>query len=169
MGKQLYIIRHAKSDWSFQVRDFDRPLNERGFENAPQMAKRIAAMSPIPDFIVSSPAKRALTTAQIFAEVLNYPSRLVATESTLYEANVADILAVINNVDDQYQHIALFAHNPGLSEVASYLTQDEYINLPTCGIVHIEFPHTEQWSEVSQGTGQILNFLYPKDGKSEIL
>lgn len=169
MGKQLYIIRHAKSDWAFQVSDFDRPLNERGFENAPKMAERISSPQLMPEFLISSPAKRALTTAQIFADIFNYPNRMIATETKLYEANVSEILAVINNLDDDFQRIALFAHNPGLSEIVSYLTQNDYINLPTCSIVQLDFPHADHWAEISQGTGIIINFLYPKDGKSEIL
>lgn len=169
MGKQLYIIRHAKSDWAFRVSDFDRPLNDRGFLDAPKMAERIATPPLIPQFLISSPAKRALTTAQIFAEVFNYPNRQIATERSLYEASVEEILSVINELDDDYERIALFAHNPGISETASFLSRDEYVNLPTCGIVILHFEEINHWAEVSAGMGTITDYLYPKDGKSEIL
>ncbi len=163
MAKHLFIIRHAKSDWTFRVSDFDRPLNERGFKDAPKMAERLVNNSYLPEFLVSSPAKRALTTAQIFAEILNYPSKKIASEAPLYEATIDDILHVINQLDDNYQRVALFGHNPGLSEIVSYLSGDGYVDLPTCGIVHLQFDQADQWQEISGGTARILNFIYPRD------
>lgn len=164
MGKHLFIIRHAKSDWSLAVRDFDRPLNERGFRDAPIMASRLASHSIRPQFILSSPAKRALTTAQIFAKQLAIPNKLIQTEERIYEAPVQTLLQVINQLNDQFEQVAIFGHNPGFSELASYLSKEDYLNLPTCALVHLEFPDADQWSEVSAGTGSIAQFWYPNDG-----
>lgn len=166
MGKNLFIIRHAKSDWSLAVRDFDRPLNERGFRDAPLMASRLASHSIRPQFILSSPAKRALTTAQIFAKHLSIPNKLIQTEERIYEASVQTLLHVINQLNDRFEQVAIFGHNPGFSELASYLSQEDYLNLPTCALVHLEFPDADQWREVSAGTGLIVHFWYPKDGRT---
>lgn len=164
MAKHVFIIRHAKSDWSLGVSDYDRPLNERGFRDAPFMAERLAANPTKPQLLVSSPAKRALTTAQIFAERLSALSKDIQIEPSIYEASTKTLLELINNMDDQWERIAIFGHNPGLSELASYLSEEDYLNMPTCAIVHLHFPHANHWSEISGGTGAIIDFWYPKDG-----
>ncbi|MCC6685100.1 MAG: histidine phosphatase family protein, partial [Bacteroidia bacterium] len=71
--KQLVLVRHAKSDWANpELKDFDRPLNERGKQNAPEMGKRLASKKWPVDLIVSSPAKRALKTARLLAKEIHY-------------------------------------------------------------------------------------------------
>lgn len=166
MAKELFIIRHAKSDWSFQVDDFDRPLNERGFEDAPRMARRLLASGRTPQLLVSSPAKRAITTAQIFAEILQYPSRQIQIVPEIYEASVHDLLPVVNHLDNQYERIALFGHNPGLSYFVDYLCGNggSPLNLPTCAIAVVQLG-VDDWAEVSGGNGALENLYYPKDGR----
>ena len=67
--KTLVLVRHAKSSWSnSQQSDFERPLNDRGFNDAPLMARVVDSLGVKPDFILTSAAKRALTTANFFAE-----------------------------------------------------------------------------------------------------
>src|SRR5690606_24009930 len=95
MAKHLFIIRHAKSDWSFEVSDFDRPLNSRGFKNAPKMAERMAEYAIKPQKLISSPAKRAITTAQIFAELLTIPVNKIKLEPRIYEALPHTFLQII--------------------------------------------------------------------------
>ena len=69
--KTLYIVRHAKSSWdNLSIDDFDRPLNKKGLKDAPKMAKHFADTYQRPDLIISSPARRALETAENFAEKL---------------------------------------------------------------------------------------------------
>src|SRR5690554_5296197 len=114
MSKELYIVRHAKSDWSFELKDFDRPLSARGFRDAPTMAARLLASSPGIGCLVSSPAKRAITTAQIFAEVLGIPIKDIISRASIYEAGVEALLDVVNTMDDSFAAVALFGHNPGL-------------------------------------------------------
>ncbi|MCB9354861.1 MAG: histidine phosphatase family protein [Lewinellaceae bacterium] len=68
--RTLFLIRHAKSSWDNPgLRDINRPLNDRGMHDAPRMAQLLAGIGPPPDLIVSSPAKRAFTTAMFFARV----------------------------------------------------------------------------------------------------
>lgn len=162
MGKKLIFIRHAKSDWSFQVSDFDRPLNEIGFLEAPMMAKWLALSSSIPQLLVSSPAKRALTTAQIFAEALHFPSREILTDIKLYNANSPTILSVIEVLSNELESVAIFGHNPGISEIVNYLIGSETFDFPTCGIAIIQFKQANSWEEISGGTGTCTNFIYPE-------
>lgn len=172
MEKHLLVIRHAKSDWNFQVSDFDRPLNERGFSNAHAMAKRLASGFILPEelkrttpgVLISSPAKRALTTAQIFAQTLNYPNKKILTDRRIYEAGTHDLLNVVNDLDDQHHVIALFGHNPGLSQLITYLTEGDYTDIPTTAIACLKFEHSPSWKEVSRGTAHLIAYQYPKDG-----
>lgn len=168
MAKELLIIRHAKSDWSFQVSDFDRPLNERGFRDAPDMARRLLASSgssEVPQLLVSSPAKRALTTAQIFAEILQSPSRQIQIVPEIYEASVDELLTIINGLDNQHERVALFGHNPGVSNLVNHLTDsDDAIPLPTCAIASVRFD-IDDWAEISGGTGVLQGLQYPKDNQ----
>lgn len=162
MGKTIIFIRHAKSDWSFQVSDFDRPLNESGFHEAPIMANWLAQSPTTPQLLVSSPAKRALTTAQIFAEALHFPSREILTDNKLYNANSPTILSVIEDLNYDVDSVAIFGHNPGISEIANYLVGSEAIDFPTCGISIIHFEQASSWEEISGGNGKSINFIYPE-------
>ncbi|MFD0941738.1 SixA phosphatase family protein [Pedobacter boryungensis] len=162
MAKQLLIIRHAKSDWgNANLHDFDRPLNKRGTANAPEMAQRLSNQQIIPQLIVSSPALRAITTAKYFAKAWKISSKDIQQESEIYEANVKALLSVITNFDNELDIIALFGHNPGLTDLANYLSNAHIYNMPTCSVVFIEFPF-DDWEEVSANTGKVLLFDYPK-------
>ena len=165
MAKRLILIRHAKSDWGNpSLRDFDRPLNKRGHAAAPEMAQRMVNQNIYPDLIVSSPALRALTTAKYFAKEWEVEVNNIETDKTIYEAGVKNLLNVVNQFDNQYATIALFGHNPGLTDFANYLSDVNIYNMPTCSIVMLEFPF-EEWNVVSSSTAKVLLFDYPKSGE----
>lgn len=162
--KQLLIVRHAKSDWGdANLRDFDRPLNHRGHKNAAEMVNRLVAKSIKPDTIVSSPALRALTTAKYFAAGWQMSSEPLNTNANIYEASVNSLLKVVNGFGPEFDKIALFGHNPGLTDLLNYLTGEYINNMPTCGVAIVEFPF-EDWKLVSGGTGNLVLFDYPKSG-----
>ncbi|WP_343531936.1 histidine phosphatase family protein [Pedobacter sp.] len=162
--KQLFIVRHAKSDWGdINLRDFDRPLNHRGHKNAPEMVNRLVEKSIKPDAIVSSPALRALTTAKYFAAGWQLPSEQLDTNANIYEASVKTLLKAVNDFDPQLNKIALFGHNPGLTDLLNYLTGEYISNMPTCSVAIIEFPF-DDWKLISGGTGSLVLFDYPKSG-----
>ena len=163
MSKQLLLVRHAKSDWdNFKLSDFDRPLNSRGEKNAPEMAKRLLKRGKIPQSIVSSPAVRALTTARYFAKELGHDKSGIVEEPEIYDALTSALMSVINDLDNQFSFIALFGHNPGITELVRNLCNKDLYNIPTCGMVLIEFPFDE-WNMVSAGTGEMVFYDYPKN------
>ena len=165
MAKRLLLIRHAKSDWGNpSLRDFDRPLNKRGQANAPEMAKRLVSHQIFPNQIVSSPALRALTTANYFAKEWGIKSIDIKTDQHIYEAGVRTLLSVVNQFDDQEDMIAMFGHNPGFTDFANYLSNLGIDNMPTCSVVILEFPFDE-WKMISSGTAKVLLFDYPKSGE----
>ncbi|POY36045.1 histidine phosphatase family protein [Solitalea longa] len=161
--KTLYLIRHAKSDKSvYNMPDFDRPLNERGLKDAPAMGVILARKITKPDLIISSPALRAHTTAKLFAEKLVYPVDNIRLCETIYEASVSSLLKLVNNLEDELNTIIMFGHNPGFTDFFNYLTDNNLINLPTCGIVKIDFD-LESWEMISHGTGVSTYIDYPKN------
>lgn len=161
MAKKLTIIRHAKSDWgSGALRDFDRPLNNRGLRDAPFMAKAFSSRVSEPVSIISSPAMRAKTTALEFARSLNISENQIQFKEEVYHAHHDMLLDVINSLSDDIQHAIIFGHNPGLSDLATLLSNDVF-NLPTCAIVELEF-EIESWSMMSLGIGSIVNYDFPK-------
>jgi phosphohistidine phosphatase len=163
--KKLLLVRHAKSDWDNpKLSDFERPLNQRGHKNAPEMALRILKKKIIPQQIVSSPATRALTTAEYFAEVFQVKKSTIVKEESIYEASSNTLLKIINRLSNDYDFIALFGHNPGITHLINGLSNADISNVPTCGMALIEFPF-DDWSMISAGTGQLSLFDYPKNAE----
>ncbi len=153
--KLLTLVRHAKSSWKdADLTDFERPLNKRGERNAPVMGRKFAAALPRPDLFVASPAKRALATAQIFTAEAALPAPPLALEPDLYEADVPDFLRVIRGLDPAAQHVAIFAHNPALTEVANLLSDAGIPNIPTSGLVRIRL-NVERWTDVTGHCGAL--------------
>lgn len=159
--KKIYIVRHAKSDWSFDVDDFDRPLNERGKRDAPLMAARLMQRNTIIDAFVSSPANRALKTARIFTEIFEKDKKSIILVKELYHADPETIFDVIAKMDDKYASIAVFTHNNGITDFVNGLGIVHVDNVPTCGIVGFA-ANTHNWSKVREADKTLLFFDYPK-------
>jgi phosphohistidine phosphatase len=158
--KTLYIVRHAKSSWAAPgMDDLDRPLNERGLHDARMMAQRFDNRLEPVDLLMSSPAKRAITTANVFASVLgNAPVHEI---DELYLAASRMLLSIIDRLPDGVRHAMLFGHNPGVSELVEELTGNGPGDLPTCAMVRIDFDG-DSWQAVSAGTGTIKWWDWPK-------
>lgn len=160
--KKLYLIRHAKSSWDNpSLSDFARPLNPRGKRDAPLMANILNKKEIRPDKIVSSPAKRALSTAEVFALELDYPLNEIQKEEKIYHGSVNDLSECINSFEKSWKTVFLFGHNPGLTYFAEYLCGEHFGNIPTTGIVALEF-HVDSWQEVSRNSGRNFFYDYPK-------
>lgn len=161
MAKNLLLVRHGKSDWgNLALKDFDRPLNKRGKQNAPEMADRLLKKDFKFDTMLSSPAKRAKSTAKYFAEA--YYVETIQYEASIYEANTNTLLRVINALDDSAETVIMFGHNPGFTDLANELSDADIYNIPTAGMVLISFPF-DSWKMVSRGTGDLVFFDYPKN------
>ncbi|MBK6948722.1 MAG: histidine phosphatase family protein [Haliscomenobacter sp.] len=158
--KTVYFVRHAKSSWSNEsLSDIERPLNKRGLKDAPMMARKLREKRVKPDLFLSSPAKRALTTAEIFAASLDVDA--IRVEAQLYEAFPEDVLRVIQGVEDAVQILFVFGHNPTFFVLANRFSQSELDNVPTCGIVRVD-ANIDSWRDFRENTGRMAEFLYPK-------
>ncbi len=159
--KRVYIVRHAKSDWNNELEDFDRPLNDRGHRDAPAMAERINKMGHKPDMIVSSPAKRAITTAKYFAQEYDYPEDCIRKEVDIYNLGQRFTLATIADLPPTTDSVMIFGHNPDHSYVATLLSNTQIGNMPTCAVVGVEFD-TDDWQDIKKAESKLLFFEYPK-------
>ncbi|MES2730310.1 MAG: histidine phosphatase family protein [Bacteroidota bacterium] len=161
--KTVYLVRHAKSDWSnTRLHDFDRPLNKRGKDNAPFMGKLLQQKGVLPDLLLSSPANRAFTTAQLIATEITYPLENIRTAPAIYEASPDKLLSIIGQQDNAYQALMLVGHNPGLTDLANQLAGLRIDNMPTCSIVGLTFD-TDNWKNILQKKAQLIFFHYPKE------
>lgn len=157
------IIRHAKSNWdNALVKDMDRPLNDRGKRDAPAMAKRLLQSGVRISLFVSSPAKRARNTAELFIREFGRPGKEILFIPELYQAPVQTFKETIANLDDSYDSVALFSHNPGITAFVNTLTSVRVDNMPTCGIFAVT-SSAASWREFAT-TGAVFWFFdYPKN------
>jgi phosphohistidine phosphatase len=162
MTRTLTLARHAKSSWDDpELSDFERPLNRRGHRDAPFMGELLQRRDFRPELIVSSPANRALATARIIAEELEYPLDRIVVSEKLYEADSDDILEVIRRTDDACGSLMLFGHNPGLTLTARSLASIAVDTIPTCGIICLAFD-SDSWKDLGTRHGRVEFFEYPK-------
>ncbi|HVF96354.1 MAG TPA: histidine phosphatase family protein [Flavisolibacter sp.] len=160
--KTLILVRHAKSDWGNEtLTDAERPLNDRGKRDAPEMAKRTRKKLPGIDLLVASAAKRAKKTALLFAEEYKYAKEDIRIEPTLYEAPVAAYTAVLVSLPDKADTVALFAHNPTITDYANSLCNVHTDNIPTCGVFAVQAA-VGTWAEFAQAEKKFLFYDYPK-------
>lgn len=161
--KTLYITRHAKSSWTdFTKPDFERPLNDRGNRDAPEMAKRLLKRKVSIDAFVSSPATRAKNTCKHFCnEFAVNPDKIIFIEK-LYHASVQTFYETIRELDDKYAHVAIFSHNPGITDFVNTLCENVRVdNMPTCGVFAVEL-NIKHWKDFKEKKNQYLFFDYPK-------
>ncbi len=160
--KQVILVRHAKSSWKdMSLRDHDRPLNGRGKRDAPFMAQQLLEKMETADAIVASSAVRAQQTAKHFQLAFEDSLEEFITASDLYHASPEEILSVIQGVNNQYNRILVFGHNPGFTQMANLFSQAYIDNVPTCGIVSIDFSVTT-WDKVNAQSGKLKTMIYPK-------
>lgn len=161
--KTLYIIRHAKSSWGdFSLPDFERPLNERGKKDAPEMARRLLDKKINIDAFVSSPAKRAKKTCKLFIKAFDAKEEEMILVEALYNASAEMFFRVIEKMDDKINSIAVFSHNPGITDFVNKLCEEVRIDeMPTCGIFAIE-AGIDSWKDFKAFENQFLFFDYPK-------
>ena len=160
--KTLYLLRHAKSSWSFdELSDQERPLNERGREDAPHMGQALAKRNIRPDVIVSSSAVRALTTAALVAREINYPHEKIVVEPAIYPADADDLIAIIRALPDTAASALLVGHNPTFTTAANRLSPTSFNDLPTAALVCLRF-QCEQWEEVSRANAEFYFYDHPQ-------
>ena len=161
--KTLLVVRHAKCSWDrIDQPDMERPLNDRGKKDAPDMAERLKEKNVKIDLFVSSPAKRAKKTARLFAEEYKVGKDDILIKEELYEPSLDNFYKVVASLPDKQDVIALFSHNQGITEFANSLTNVRIDDMPTCGIFAVSAA-VDKWEEFKAAEKQFLFFDYPKN------
>ena len=160
--KKLILIRHAKSEWSVPgIKDIDRPLNERGYSDAHKIGAQLREKAPGKKLFISSPAIRAFSTALIIAREINYLQENILINSNLYEAEESVYEEIILSLDNSFDTVFIFGHNPTISQVVSQFCSTPYVEVPTCSVSFLK-SDKESWNE-TLGTKFTLSMqLFPK-------
>ncbi len=156
--KKLLLIRHAKATHESGFADFDRPLKQSGKEDAVLMATILKGQSIIPQVIITSPALRTQTTADIFTAQLHLPA--AGTDKRIYEASESTWVKLINGLPNEHDFIGITGHNPGISQALYYLT-GQIRDMPTCAVALITFD-TDDWQSITEEDGHLTFFDSPK-------
>ena len=165
--RELYIFRHAKSDWdSGASSDFERPLANRGKKDAPVMGKWMKRQNLLPDYIVSSPAKRAKQTVKAVIKELGVSENKIHFNETIYMASVQTLLQVLAGVPQEAERVMIVGHNPGLDELLLYLVNappmtDSGKLMTTACLALVALP--PDWSHLPKHCGVLTNITRPKE------
>lgn len=160
--KRVIIVRHAKSSWDdASIPDFERPLNERGRHDAPEMAKRLVDKKVDIDAFISSPAKRAKKTASLFAKEFGQSKEDLVLVDALYHAAPEQFYEAIENAPVKAKTIAIFSHNPGITEFVNSLTETRVDDMPTCAVYAVK-ADIKDWTEFRQAKREFWFFDFPK-------
>lgn len=162
--KTLILVRHAKSSWDdVSLSDFERPLNDRGKNDAPKMAKRLLNKNIDIDIFISSPARRAKKTAGYFIKEYNRNTDEIIFVSALYDAGIENFMQTVKEIKDTYDSAAIFSHNPGITYFANQLIENAQIdNMPTCSVFGVK-AKVEKWKDFIKAKKEFLFFDYPKN------
>ena len=160
MKKKITLVRHGKSSWEFDVRDHDRPLIQKGIDDAHAIGKALAQFKSQPELILSSTAARALQTATILTEYIDYDLKKLKLTRDLYTFDWKEQLQVLKNMDNKINTCMIVSHNHGLTDLAGMVGSESFGNIPTTGVVMIEFEASD-WSAIDKG---VTTFnLFPKN------
>jgi phosphohistidine phosphatase len=160
--KTLYLVRHAKSDWeNAHTGDFQRPLNQRGLKAAPFMAALLKQKNVIPELVITSPATRALSTAELFCEILGYPKELIQQQMEIYEGGSSKLLKIVQQINDNCRTALLFGHNPTMTDFSNLLAGHHVDSLVTCGVVRIDM-EIKSWKDAAPDSGNFVWYEFPK-------
>jgi phosphohistidine phosphatase len=160
--KTLLLLRHAKSSWDNDaLADFSRPLNDRGRHDAPRMGKLIRREDIVPELIISSSAKRAMTTTELAALEMSFDGEIRYSDK-LYLAEPEAYITLARQADDQINILMLVGHNPGIQELVEALTgQDEQMS--TAALACIRMP-INRWKDLAASKRyELAGFWRPKE------
>jgi phosphohistidine phosphatase len=158
--KKVILIRHAKSSWDFPLDDFQRPLLPIGVARAKKVAHHFKKQLNLDSLFISSPALRALKTAEIFLSIWDVPYRNCNLISNLYTFSVAQLEEIVKSCPNNQNSVILFGHNSAITDFVNKFGDSKILNVPTAGLVEIVFDSIE-WKSIKKG--KISTIIFPKD------
>ncbi len=166
MSRELWLLRHGKSDRDdLSIEDFDRPLKKRGKRAVQRLGVWMQKQGFIPDYLLSSPAKRALATAKIVHKAIAVEALLIVQDKRLYQEGVELLKAVLAECPLTSERVLLVGHNPELEDLLGYLVGTDHLPdidklLPTSALARLLLP--DDWSHLVAGSAELLSIIYAK-------
>jgi phosphohistidine phosphatase len=158
--KTIIFVRHGKSSWDYQVDDKDRPLKERGINDAHLVSYQLKKKELKIGACFSSPANRALHTCMIFLRNLNFDFKRFEVSNALYDFSGESVLHFLKDLDDNLSTVLLFGHNYAFTSLVNMLGDTYLDNLSTAGMAIVEFD-LESWQDIKKGTTKQI--ILPKE------
>ncbi|WP_027471903.1 SixA phosphatase family protein [Saccharicrinis fermentans] len=165
--KNIILVRHAKTEalTDFDKSDFERELLPRGQKDSVLMAEQLKKKGIMPDLFITSSAKRAEQTAQIYAEQLGYPEDKIMKERFIYDGfTTAEMLRFLGQFDEQYNTIIIFGHNPDIAGFTVNLVDEDLYHFPTSCTTALHFS-IKSWKDIEPHQGGLITYMYPKQFK----
>jgi phosphohistidine phosphatase len=167
MSRSLILLRHGKSDWDSDVDDFNRPLKKRGINASIQAGKWLRENMLVPDFVISSSARRAMQTAELCCEAMGTNKKNIYRQKHIYLATPEELLLSLEDCPKQAKRVMLVGHNPGLEELLYFLVHNQLTIpedgklMPTATLAVIDMP--DSWRKLNNGTGTLRFLTRPRD------
>ena len=160
--KRVVIVRHAKAVSEGYDDDFNRKLKDRGKSDASKISAKLVKDGIKADLIISSPAKRALKTAEIYADNFHYPLKSIQLEEELYEGiSTQDFIELLREIPDEVQTVFVFGHNPTVYNLTNILVKLFNSDMPTCSTVGADFD-VDSWKDVSARGAELAFHVMPR-------
>ena len=172
MSRELWLLRHGKSDRNIAVEDFDRPLKKRGKRAAERIGTWLQQQRLIPDWIVSSPARRALATAKIVHKAIAVEGEVITQDKRLYQEGFERLKTVLAECPTEARRVLLVGHNPELEDLLIHLAgaanlPDTDKLLPTAALARLIMP--DDWAHLEAGCARLLSITCAKSLPEESL
>jgi phosphohistidine phosphatase len=166
MSRELWLLRHGKSDRDhLAMDDFDRPLKKRGKLAARRIGAWLQHQNLIPDRLISSPAKRAITTAKLVHSAIDVETLAIKQDRRLYQEGFEHLKTVLSECPSGAKRVLLVGHNPELEDLLIYLAgaanlPDTDKLLPTAALARLIMP--DDWSHLGAGCAKLLSITCAK-------
>ena len=160
--KILLVLRHAKSSWKdSELPDHDRPLNKRGKNQGSKMGKLVKEMDLVPDYIISSTAKRAIDTSELIAEFSGYSGRIALDSSLYHQDSSEQYTKVLASISDNHSKVLIVGHNPSVENLIEKLTNRIEL-MKTCSLVRIDIK-IKSWKDIisEKDKSVLINIWHP--------
>ncbi|MBN2640220.1 MAG: histidine phosphatase family protein [Victivallales bacterium] len=145
--KKLLICRHSHAVGHDARGDFYRDLDKTGKHIAALAGERLAELNIVPELVVSSPAVRALRTAEIVSARLGYLPERIVSDMCIYEQDTAEVLALLQNICTGETTVMLFGHIPSVRMLAAYLSGTPEAHTPPGAVTALEFETAATWQD----------------------
>ena len=160
MTRELLLLRHGKSDWNIDTDDYHRPLKDRGKRAAQRIGVWLQQQGLIPDWVLASPAERALVTAQKCCKAMGMGAKQIQRDKRIYQADPEALLAVLADCPPEVHRVMLVGHNPGLELLLEQLVAEpleipaDGKLMPTATLARLMLP--DDWSALHDGQARLL-------------